>query len=76
MLCRMRTFDDVFNAWETLTAMAADVDRTRAAVEKWKERQSIPSDAWSSLIQALRRKGKDLTSDQLLAMHERARRSA
>jgi hypothetical protein len=76
MLWPMRTIDDVFAEWESLTAMAADVGRTRAAVEKWRERQSIPSDAWTKLIQALRRKGKDLTSDQLLSMHERARRSA
>jgi hypothetical protein len=75
-LPHMRTIDDVFKQWETLTAMAVDVERTRAAVEKWRERQSIPSDAWTALIQALRRKGKELTSDQLLAMHERARRSA
>lgn len=72
----MKRLDDVFNSWETLTAMAIDVGRTRAAVEKWKERQSIPSDAWTSLIQALRRKGIELTSDALLSMHERARRSA
>lgn len=76
MLRRMRTIDDVFNQWDTLTAMAADVGWSRDAVEKWKERQRIPSDAWSSLIGALKRKGKELTSDRLLAMHERARRSA
>lgn len=72
----MRTIDDVFNQWGTLTAMAADVGWTRDAVEKWRERQRIPSNAWPALIQSLRSKGKDLSSDQLLAMHARARRSA
>lgn len=72
----MRTLDDVFDNWDTLTEMAADVGWGRDAVEKWRKRQSIPSAAWKALIQALRRKGKELTSDALLAMHERARRSA
>lgn len=76
MLWRMRTIDDVFKGWPTLTAMAADVGRTRDAVEKWRERKSIPVDAWTPVLNALKRKGIELTSDRLLSMHERARRSA
>jgi cell division FtsZ-interacting protein ZapD len=72
----MRTLDDVFDSWDTLTAMAADLDVPRARVEKWRERKSIPVDAWTPVLTALKRKGKELTSDRLLSMHERARRSA
>jgi hypothetical protein len=72
----METLDDIFGAWDTITAMASDLDKPRARVEKWQERSRIPSDYWPGLIDALRRKGHELTSDDLLAMHERSRRSA
>lgn len=70
----MRTLDDVFDAWETLTAMAADVGSNRATVEKWRERQWIPHKHWPPLLAALERKSKDLSADSLLAMHFHKRR--
>lgn len=76
MLHHMRTLDDVFNSWGTLTELASEVGWGQDAVEKWRKRQSIPSAAWKPLIQAMRRKDIQLTTDQLLSMHERARRSA
>jgi hypothetical protein len=71
----MRTLTDVFDSWETLTEMAADVRKNRAAVEKWRERQSIPLSAWPLLMKALKRKGKDIGAADLLAMHTRSKSS-
>lgn len=72
----MRAIEDVFDTWETLTAMALDLGENRAMVEKWQTRRRIPQDYWPAVLAALRRKGKDLSADTLLAMHSRARRSA
>jgi hypothetical protein len=71
----MRTLNEVFKAWKTLTEMAADVGNNRAAVEKWRKRHSIPSAAWPALIKALKRKGKDVGAAELLAMHTRSKGS-
>lgn len=65
----MRKISDVFDKWDTLTAMAADLGENRWTVEKWKSRERIPFTYWPALIRALDRKGYDLTSDKLLAMH-------
>jgi hypothetical protein len=70
----MRTLDDVFDSWTTLTEMATDVGVNRPTVEKWREREWIPHKHWPALLGALRRKGKDLSADGLLAMHFPKRR--
>lgn len=76
ILSHMRTIDEVFDEWDTLTAMAADVGWTRDAVEKWKERKSIPSRAWPAVIAAAKARGKRLSAEQLLSMHRAATRRA
>lgn len=71
----MSKLDEVFSAWATTKEMANDLDWGLAAVEKWKERKRIPSDAWPDLIRALKRKGKNIGAAELLAMHTRNKRS-
>ena len=71
----MRTLDRLFKSWETVTEMAADVEKPRATVEKWQKRESIPSSAWPAVIKALKRKGKNISAVDLLAMHTRSKGS-
>lgn len=72
----MSTISDLFKLWDTITQMADAVDESHWAVAKWQQRGRIPSAAWPKVISAARRKGKKLSADDLLAMHESTRRSA
>lgn len=66
----------VFDWWDDDGAMASDVGVKREAAKKWRQRSRIPDEHWPALILAARAKGKNLSADALLAMHERTRRSA
>lgn len=72
----MNTITDVFRIWGSLAEMAEAIGRTHWTVQKWSQRKGIPVDAWPEVISAARRKGKKLSAEQLLSMHEIARRSA
>ena len=68
---------DLFFGWfESIPELADLVDESHWTVSKWKQRRSIPSEYWAAVIRAAKTKGKDLSADDLLAMHDRARRSA
>lgn len=75
-MARVSTITDVFKIWGSLAEMAEAIGRGHWTVQKWSQRKSIPSDAWPEVISAARRKGKKLSAEQLLSMHESARRSA
>jgi hypothetical protein len=66
----------VFDWWDDDSSLAADVSQNRETVKKWRQRSRVPDEHWPALILAAKAKGKDLSADMLLAMHERARRSA
>jgi hypothetical protein len=71
------TLKSVFNWWDDdPAALAADIRQKYETVKKWRQRNSIPHEHWPALIVAAKAKGKDLSADALLSMHERARRSA
>lgn len=70
------TLQTVFDWWDDdPAALASAIGQKYETVKKWRQRSSIPSDHWPALILAAKAKGKDLSADDLLAMHERARRS-
>jgi hypothetical protein len=75
-MARVSTITDVFKIWNSLAEMAEAIGRTHWTVQKWSQRKGIPLDAWPDVISAARRKGKKLSAEQLLSMHERSRRSA
>lgn len=72
----MSTISDLFKLWGTIQEMADAVDESHWTVAKWKQRKSIPSGAWPKVISAARRKGKKLSADDLLSMHESPARAA
>jgi hypothetical protein len=65
----VKTLDELFACWTTILQMASDVSESHEAVKKWRQRRSIPVSAWPAVIGALKRKGKDVGSAELLAMH-------
>ena len=69
----MKVIEDVFSCWDSLPAMAADVQVSAGRVKKWWQRKRIPNAHWPALIAALNRKGKKLSADDLLVMHASAR---
>lgn len=68
----MPTLEKLFEIWDSATELAGDIGESHWAVQKWKQRGRIPSDAWPRVISAARRKGKKLSADDLLVMHEGA----
>lgn len=70
------TLKSVFDWWDDDDALASDVGQKRETVKKWRQRGRIPNEHWPALILAAKAKGKNLSADALLSMHERARRSA
>lgn len=72
----MKSVPEVFGCWDTVPEMASDVGVPEARAKKWRQRKRIPHSAWPSLMAALKRKGKDVSADDLLAMHApKSRRS-
>jgi hypothetical protein len=76
MFVPVKNLSDIFDCWETIPEMATDVGVHEWNVSKWKQRGSIPRDAWTPVLAALKRKGKKLSADDLLAMHTRVRKSS
>lgn len=65
----MNTLTELFACWASIAEMADDLGENQWRVQKWKQRGRIPVEVWQAVIDAVQRKGKDLTAEQLLAMH-------
>jgi hypothetical protein len=65
----MKTVSELFSCWDTVPQMACDVGVPEARAKKWLQRKRIPHTAWPALMAALKRKGEDVSADDLLAMH-------
>ena len=61
----MQALEDIFSAWDTLVDMAKDVDQPYQTVAKWKQRGRIPSEAWGTVIAALKQRGHHMTFEQI-----------
>ena len=68
------TFRDIIGLWETPEALAEAISAKPAAVRKWKQRDSIPSPWWASVIRAAADRGHTITSEQLTEIADRARK--
>lgn len=71
-----KSLDDVFGWWKTVPEMAAAVGESHWTVQKWRTRKRIPDEYWTSLIEAARLKGKKLSADELLLMHNPPKRAS
>jgi len=70
----MKTLGDLFDCWDSDAKLANDTGLPRERVKKWRQRGQIPNKHWPRVLDALKRKGKKLSADDLLVMH--ARRTA
>lgn len=56
---------DIFDIWTTLADMSSDLDVPYQTVAKWKQRGRIPSESWSVVIDAAKKRGHNITFRQL-----------
>lgn len=62
----MRTFADVIDLWETATALAADIGEKEGTVRQWRNRDRIPADCWTTIVEAAAKRGiKGVTPTKL-----------
>lgn len=63
---------EVLAAWPSQEELAADIDASLAAIRKWAQRGSIPSEYWLALVTSARgRSIRGVTFAALAAMHAR-----
>ena len=53
----MQNFLEVIDLWPSVLEFAQDIGKKPNLIRKWKERDSIPSDAWLSIISAAQYRG-------------------
>ena len=61
----VNSFRDVIAACGGITEMALAVGAKPSSVEKWKQRDRIPSEYWQSAIEAARARGNLISADML-----------
>lgn len=52
-----QTFVDVINFWPSRPQLAHDLGLTIGQVQKWADRDRIPSEHWNALIEAAGKRG-------------------
>jgi hypothetical protein len=58
----------IFTIWPTLSDLAADLRKPYTTIQSWVHRNSIPARYDLELIEAAKRRGADLTLQQLAEM--------
>ena len=59
------SFRSVLGVWPTLQAAAEAIGAKREAVAKWHQRDSIPAEWWTALVQAAESQGVKVGVDEL-----------
>ncbi len=67
-----QTFKDVIGRWPSPDALAAEIGAKPETVRKWRQRNSIPAEWWTRMIEAARERGDTLTADELADMAARS----
>ena len=65
----MQAFDDIFEIWPSLSAMAADLDQLEDTVYRWRRRGRVPEDIWSRLIEKAALRGKLVAPSDLMRLN-------
>lgn len=71
MATEIKSFRDVIGLWPSKEALADDISAGLAAVNKWWQRNSIPSDRWAAILSTERARASGLTSDTLISLAAR-----
>lgn len=70
-MAEINSFRDVIELWPSRQAMASDVPAPASTVSKWWQRDSIPSEWWSSVLNTDTAKSNEITSDKLTVLAAR-----
>ncbi len=65
------SFRTVIELWPSREALASDLQVRASAVSKWWQRDSIPAERWSSLLETGVAKSKGVTAETLTALAAR-----
>ncbi len=69
----MRTFADVIARWPNAVQFAADVQVQPVRARKWRNRNSIPSSQWQTVVKSAHGRGfTDITVDLLAEIAARS----
>jgi hypothetical protein len=68
----LTSFRKIIELWPSREAMAADIpSATGWIVSKWWQRDTIPAEWWSALLETERARSNDVTADLLTALAAR-----
>lgn len=62
----MQEIGDIFGTWPSIGDMATDLRRKYDTVLAWRIRKRIPEDAWTDVIVAAAKRGRELTVGDIL----------
>ena len=65
-----QSFAAIIDLWPTVAAFASDVGAKEPTAAAWKQRDSIPSDRWLTVIAAADKRGHCLTLELLAGLAE------
>ncbi len=63
-----RTFRDVIDRWASPDALGERIGAKAETVRKWRQRNSIPAEWWSRIIEAERDRAEGITAEELAKM--------
>lgn len=66
------TFRSIIELWASKEAMASDIGAKAPAVSKWWQRDSIPAEWWSAVLDTAVAKSAGLTAAMMTALASRA----
>ena len=72
----MHSFRDIIALWPTPDRLAEAIGANKWAVQKWRSRDTIPSDWWSRVLATDIAKQHRITADQLAELAARTRAAA
>jgi hypothetical protein len=62
----MQVIQDIFGIWDSVEAMAIDLNQLEDTVYRWKHRGRIPEDVWPRIIEKAAAREKLVTALQLM----------
>lgn len=75
MLTKPKTFEQLLNLWANPSELSSDLDLPYVSAQMIRRRGSISPSHWPAFVSAAKRKGVELTMDDLVQMKiERAQR--
>lgn len=68
----MQTFKDVIGRWPSPDILAERIGAKPETVRKWRQRNSIPAEWWTRIIEVAREERIRITAEQLADMAARS----